>query len=120
MDTVSIVFFLIGELHRISCCGIYWKCLFVWKNQEENLHYRWSGVWDNIMWKESNKPYGAKFGEHLVESLLRLGFKKTKHDSVLWMIDKTSHYEYLATHVDAILMWSKDSMVVSIMSFLSL
>jgi hypothetical protein len=24
------------------------------------------------------------------------------------MIDRTSHYEYLATHVDATLIWSKD------------
>jgi hypothetical protein len=28
------------------------------------------------------------------------------------MIDKTSHYEYLATYVDDILIWSKDPMAV--------
>ena len=28
------------------------------------------------------------------------------------MIDKTSHYEYLATNVDDILIWSKDPMAV--------
>jgi hypothetical protein len=28
------------------------------------------------------------------------------------MIDKTSHYEYLATYVDDILVWSKDPMGV--------
>ncbi len=44
--------------------------------------------------------------------MLRLGFKKTKHDPDLWMIDKTSHYEYLATYVDDILIWSKDPMAV--------
>jgi hypothetical protein len=50
-------------------------------------------------WKTS----AARFHEHLAESLLRLGFKKTKHDPDLWMIDKTSHYEHLATYVDDML-----------------
>jgi hypothetical protein len=49
------------------------------------------------------KTSAATFHEHLSESLLRLGFKKTKHDPDLWMVDKSSHYEYLATYVDDIL-----------------
>jgi hypothetical protein len=58
------------------------------------------------------KTSAARFHEHLSESLLRLGFKKTKHDPDLWMVDKSSHYEYLATYVDDILIWSKDTMTV--------
>ncbi len=58
------------------------------------------------------KTSAARFHEHLAESLLRLGFKKTKHDPDLWMIDKASHYEYLATYVDDILIWSKDPLAV--------
>jgi hypothetical protein len=54
----------------------------------------------------------ATFHEHLSESLLRLGFKKTKHDPDLCMVDKSSHYEYLTTYVDDILIWSKDPMAV--------
>ena len=54
----------------------------------------------------------ARFHEHLAESLLRLGFKKTKHDPDLWMVDKSSHYEYSATYDDDILIWSKDLMAV--------
>jgi hypothetical protein len=34
------------------------------------------------------KASAARFYEHLRESLLRLGFKKTKHDPDLWMVDK--------------------------------
>ena len=34
-----------------------------------------------------------------------------KHDPESWMIDKNSQYEYLATYVDEILIWSKDPMV---------
>jgi hypothetical protein len=45
-------------------------------------------------------------------SLLTSGFKKTKHEPDLWMMDKSSHYEYLATYVNDILIWSKDPMAV--------
>jgi hypothetical protein len=41
-----------------------------------------------------------------------MGFKKTKNDPDLCMVDKTSHYEYLATYVDDILIWSNDPMAV--------
>jgi hypothetical protein len=58
------------------------------------------------------KTSSARFHEHLSESLLRIGFKKTKHDHDLWMVDKSSHYEYLATYVDDIRIWSKDPMAV--------
>jgi hypothetical protein len=58
------------------------------------------------------KTSAARFHEHLAESLLRLVFKKTKHDQDFWIIDKTSRYEYLATYVDDILIWSKDPMAV--------
>jgi hypothetical protein len=58
------------------------------------------------------KTSDARFQEHLLESLLRLDFKKTKHDPDLWMVDKTSDYEYLATYVDDILIWSKDCVAV--------
>jgi hypothetical protein len=56
------------------------------------------------------KTSAARFHEHLSESLLRLGLKKTNHEPDLWMVDKSSHYEYLATNVDDILIWSKDPM----------
>jgi hypothetical protein len=58
------------------------------------------------------KTSAARFHENLAESLLRLGFSKTKHDPDLQKIDKTSHYEYLSPYVNAILIWSKDPMVV--------
>jgi hypothetical protein len=58
------------------------------------------------------KTSAPRFHEHLIESLLTLGFKKNKHDPDLWMVDKSSHYEYLVTYVDAILIWSKYPMAV--------
>jgi hypothetical protein len=56
--------------------------------------------------------FAARFDEHLSESLLRLDFKKTKVDPDLCMVDKSSHYQYLATYADDILIWSKDPMAV--------
>jgi hypothetical protein len=58
------------------------------------------------------KISAARFHEHLSESLLRLGFKNTKHDPDLWMVEKASHYKYLVTYMDDILIWSKDLMAV--------
>jgi hypothetical protein len=58
------------------------------------------------------KTSADRFHEHLSESLLRLGFKKTKYNPDLWMVDKSSHYEYLATYVYDILIWRKDPMAV--------
>ena len=58
------------------------------------------------------KTSAARFHEHLVESLLRLGFMKTKYDPDLWMVDKSSHYEYLGTYADNILFSSKELMAV--------
>jgi hypothetical protein len=58
------------------------------------------------------KTSAARFHEPLIESLTRLGFKKTKHDTDLWMVDKLSHYEYLATYMDGNLIFSKDHMAV--------
>jgi hypothetical protein len=58
------------------------------------------------------KTSAARFHEHLSESLLRLGFKKTKRDPDLWLVDKSPHYEYLDRYVYDILIWSKDPMAV--------
>jgi hypothetical protein len=58
------------------------------------------------------KTSAARFHEHLSESLLRLGFQKIKHDPDLWMVDNSSHYEYLATYVNDILIWSKNPMAI--------
>jgi hypothetical protein len=58
------------------------------------------------------KTSASRFHERLSELLLRLGFKKTKHDPDSWMVDKLSYYEYLATYVDDIIIWSKDPIAV--------
>jgi hypothetical protein len=120
MDTVRIGFFL-GELYGLSCCACDIGNAFLYGKTKERVYITdvpELGVYlhgKNLITDKSLyglKTSAARFHEHLSESLLRLGFKKTKHDPDLWMVDKSSHYEYLATYVDDILIWSKDPMAV--------
>jgi hypothetical protein len=120
MDTVRIGFFL-GELYGLSCCACDIVNAFLYGKIKEKVYitavpeFRTKLHDKNLIIDISLyalKSSAARFHEHLSESLLRLGFKKTKHDPDLWMVDKSSHYEYLATYVDDILIRSKDPMTV--------
>jgi hypothetical protein len=120
MDTVRIGFFL-WEMYELSCCACDIGNAFLYGKTKEKvyitagpefgskLHGKNIVIDKSLYWL---KISAARFHEHLSGSLLRLGFKKTKHDPDLWMLNNSSHYEYLATYVDDILIWSKDPMVV--------
>jgi len=58
------------------------------------------------------KTSSAAFHEVLSASLLRLGFKPSKADSDLWMKDCGTHYEYVCTYVDDLLIMSKNPMAI--------
>jgi Reverse transcriptase (RNA-dependent DNA polymerase) len=120
MDTVRIEFFL-GESYGLSCCVCDVENDFLYGKTKEKVYITAGPEFGatlcgkNLIINKSLyglKTSAARFHEHLVESLLRFGCKKTKHDPDLWMINKTSHYEYLATYVDDTLTWSKDPMAV--------
>jgi hypothetical protein len=118
MDTVRIGFIL-GELYGLSCCSCNIGNAFLYEKIKEKV-YITAGIefganlhGKNLIIDKSLyglKTSAARFHEHLSKSLVRLGFKKIKHDPDLCMVDKSSHYEYLATYVDNILIWSKDPM----------
>jgi hypothetical protein len=111
----------LGELYELSCCVCNIENAFLCGKTKEkvyvttgpefgaNLHGKHL-IFDKSLY--GLKTSAAIFHEHLSESILRLGFKKTKHKSDLWMVDKSSHYEYLVTCVDDILRWGKDPMAV--------
>jgi hypothetical protein len=114
MDSVRIGFFL-GELYGLSCCACDIGNAFLYGKTKEKVDITAGSEFGaNLHCKKLiiDKSLYARFHEHLSESLLRLGYKKTKHDPDLWMVDKSSHYEYLATYVDDILIWSMDPMAV--------
>jgi hypothetical protein len=120
MDTVRIGFVL-GELYGLSCCACGIGNSFLYGKTKEkvyvtvgpefgaSLHGKNQIIDKSLYWLKTS---AAGFHEHLSESILKLGFKKIKHDPDSWMVDKSSHYEYSATCVDDILTWIKDSMAV--------
>ena len=54
----------------------------------------------------------ARFHEHLAETVRKLGFRPSKADADLYIRECGDHYEYLATYVDDILIFSKNPMKV--------
>jgi hypothetical protein len=120
MDTVRIGFFL-GKLYGLSCCACDIGNAFLYEKTKEKVSLT-AGTEFGVNFHGKNliidkylyglKTSAARFHEYLSESFLKLGFKKTRHDLDLWMVDKLSHYEYLATYVDDILIWSKDPMAI--------
>ena len=54
----------------------------------------------------------ARFHEHLSERLLKLGFKPSKADPDLWYKDLGTHYEYIGTYVDDLLIASKNPQAI--------
>jgi hypothetical protein len=120
METVRIGFFL-GELYGVSCCACDIGNAFLFGKTKEKAYITAGpefGV--NICGINSiviKSLYGfkisnARFHKHLAKSILKLDFKKAKHDPDLWMMEKPSHYEYLDTYIDDILVWSKIPMAV--------
>jgi hypothetical protein len=99
---VRIGFFL-GELYGLSCCACDIGNAFLYTKTKEKV-YITAGLEFGVNLHGKNpiidkslyglKTFAARFHEHLSESLLRLGFKKTNHDPDLWMVDNSSHYEY--------------------------
>jgi hypothetical protein len=120
MNTVEVGFFL-GELYGLSCCACDIKIIILYGKAKEKVDITAGPefgansqginlIIDKFLYE--SKTSAARFHDHLSESLLRLGFKKTRHDADLWMLDKSSHYEYSPTHVDDILIRNKDPMEV--------
>ena len=54
------------------------------------------------------KTSSARFHEHLSAKLRSMNFKPSLADADLWMRDAGDHYEYVATYVDDLLVWSRD------------
>ena len=54
------------------------------------------------------KTSAARFHEKVSQELRKMGFKPSKADFDLWMRPNGDHYEYVATYVDDIMVFSKD------------
>ena len=56
------------------------------------------------------KTSAARFHEVLAKSLYKLGFIPSQADSDLWIKDCVTHYEYISTYVDDLLIMSRNPM----------
>jgi hypothetical protein len=54
----------------------------------------------------------ARFHEHLAQKLTDLGFTPSRADPNLWLRDRGDHYDYAATYVDDLLIFSRECMEV--------
>ena len=54
----------------------------------------------------------ARFHEECAAKLRSMGFKPSKADYDLWIKNKGDHYEYVATYVDDILVFSRDPLKI--------
>jgi hypothetical protein len=108
MDTVRIRFSL-GELYGNSCCACDIGCTFIHGKTKERVYITAGpdfGAYSqgkNLMNDKSLyllKISAARFHEQLNESLLRLGFKNTKHDPDLWMVEKASRIWMILLYVE--------------------
>lgn len=59
------------------------------------------------------KTSAARFHEHLAAKIRKLGFKPSRADNDLWMRPTSDgSYDFLATYVDDLAVWSKDPMPI--------
>ena len=54
------------------------------------------------------KTSGARYREHFADYLRSTGWKQSKADPDIWMMDMGTHWEYLCTYIDDLIIMSKD------------
>ena len=54
------------------------------------------------------KTSAARFHEHLSQKLRSMGYTPSKADTDFWIKRVNDHYEYIATYVDDVLVYSRD------------
>ena len=120
MDTVRAGFF-VGELNGLSCCAGDVGNAYLNSETKEKVFIiagpEFGPDLEGRILIIVKALYGlrtsaARFHEHLADTLRNLGFHQSRADANFWIRDQGEHYEYLASFVDDVLVWSKDPMAV--------
>ena len=120
MESVRLGFFL-GEQNGLSCCAADVGNAFLYGKTKEKVYIIAGSEFGPelqgralIIYKSlyGLRTSSARFHEHCAEKLRQLGFKPSLFDCDFWYRDVGDHYEYLATFVDDLLVWSKDPMSI--------
>ena len=120
MDTVRIGFAL-GDLNGLKCCAGDVGNAYLNSYTKEKIYLIAGPEFGPELAGKTlvivKALYGlrtsaARFHEHLTDTLRKLGFTPSKADPNMFYKDAGDHYEYIATYVDDILVWSRDPMQV--------
>ena len=119
MDTIRIDFVL-EAMNNLEVCVVDISTAFIYGKTREKVYIITGQKFGEHTGKRmiiDKCLYGlqisaARFHETLSETLRSMGFRPSIADFDLWMHKKGDHYEYLATYVDDILVFSRDYMSV--------
>ena len=119
MDTIRTAF-VIAAKNNLQVCAADVSTAFLYGKTREKVAIRAGPEFGDdagkVMIVEGSchglKTSAARFHEKLSEKLRKMGFTPSKADFDLWMRPKGDHYEYLATCVDDVLVFSRDPMVI--------
>jgi hypothetical protein len=109
--------FLIAELNGLQVCAADIGNAFLYGRTREKVFIKagreFGPELDGQPLIVDKSLYGlrtssARFHEHLSTKLRKMGYSPSKADPDMWIIDKGSHYEYIARYVDDIIAFGKD------------
>jgi hypothetical protein len=109
--------FLIAELNGLQVCAADIGNAFLYGRTREKVFIKagreFGPELDGQPLIVDKSLYGlrtssARFHEHLSTKLRKMGYSPSKADPDMWIIDKGSHYEYIARYVDDIIAFGKE------------
>ena len=119
MDTIRLAFVL-ASMNNLEVCAADISTAFLYGKTREKVYV--------VAGKEFGKHAGkrmiiegglyglktsaARFHEECAAKLRSMGFRPSRADYDLWIKNKGDHYEYVATYVDDILVFSRDPMKI--------
>ena len=116
IDSVRIAL-LLAQLNGLQVCAGDVSCAFLQSQCKEKIYTiagpEFGPKLQGQVLVMNKSIYGlrsasASFHEHCAKVLHKIGFKPSHADPDLWMKDCKTHYEYVATWVDDVLVMSKE------------
>ena len=110
-----------AQLNDLSVCAADVSQAYLYSQCLEKIYCKagpeFGPEWEGKYLRVNKALYGLKssaaaYHEHLSKVLYSLGFTTSKADSDLWIKDCITHYEYVATWVDDLLISSKEPALI--------
>lgn len=120
LDTIRLGF-LLGSMNNLSVCAADVGTAFLYGKTTEKVFVTAGpefgpGVAGKRMVIDKGlyglRSSSARFHEHLSTKLRNMGFLPSKADADFWYRESDDHYEYIATYVDDLLVFSRKPMMI--------